>query len=328
MTGEESRTNDDRLGHRLDDWYAIHPSDRPRLVDVRSEAAFTAKRLAPSINLPLPHLLDLLFELPEPSTPLAVLATTREEGHQAIAVLNSRYWQNVPFLFAAEVGIWTSAETLGLVAAGTVAPRDRLVSYTPNGFLAAQIDEIEQGLSTTRSPPFTVCDVGCGAGRDCVFLAKRGTWRVRAVDHLPRSLDRIHRLAARHGVSDVVDCEASSIKGAHVVSSSTKTLETLAASTFEMCQYDLVLVIRFLERDFFPALRAMVKPGGGFLLFVSFVAREDGVPYDHPKDPKKVLEPGELRRAFGEAEGFVVVQDDVEALPDGRFVSAFLARRL
>lgn len=157
-----------------------------------------------------------------------------------------------------------------------------------------------------------------------MWLAKRGMgWRVRCMDRLPRCLDRVQRLAARHGVTDLVDVEASVIRGAKVLKSS-------ASPSFETQQYDLVLAIRFLEREFFPALGAMVRPGSGFLLFVSFVAREDGVPYEHPKDPRKVLERGELARVFGPegGMGFETVEDRLEILPDGRVLSAFLARRV
>jgi len=356
----------------LQEWHALPATDRPRLVDVRSEAAFEACRLSPSINLPFDSLLNLLFELPEPSLSLAVIATTWEEGERAVALLKNRDWHHVSFIFVGGEDVaegenkdelWTAAKALGLLTSGAVGPRDRNILYTPNPFLASFIDYMEEALAAAPSPlhypppplplstsfssssvtnlatsppppplsslsavgrVLTCCDVGCGAGRDGVWLAKRGKgWRVHCMDRLPRCLDRVQRLAARHGVTDSVDIEASVIKGTSVVRSS-------VSPSFETKQYDLVLAIRFLERDFFPALGAMVRPGGGFLLFVSFVAREDGVPYEHPKDPRRVLEHGELARVFG-AEGgmgFETVEDRLETLPDGRVLSAFLARRL
>lgn len=336
----------------LQEWHALPPTDRPRLVDVRSEAAFEARRLSPSINLPFDNLLNLLFELPEPSLFLTVIATTWEEGKRAVALLKTRDWHHVSFIFVGgEEGkeggegeeLWKTAAALGIVTSGAVGPRDRHILYTPNPFLASCIDYMEEALTAAAppSPPstsplpaspvpvaadsvLTCCDVGCGAGRDAVWLAKRGRgWKVRCMDRLPRCLDRVQRLAARHGVTDVVDIEASVIRGAKVVKSS-------ASPSFETQQYDLVLAIRFLEREFFPAMGAMVRPGGGFLLFVSFVAREDGVPYEHPKDPRKVLEHGELARVFGPegGMGFEMVEDRLEILSDGRVLSAFLARRV
>ena len=336
----------------LQEWHALPPTDRPRLVDVRSEAAFQARRLFPSINLPFDNLLNLLFELPEPRLFLAVIATTWEEGERAVALLKTRFWHHVSFIFVGgEEGteggedeeLWTTAAALGMLTSGVIVPRDRHILYTPNPFLASYIDYMEEKLTAPPPPPsspssppssssssstaghvLTCCDVGCGAGRDGVWLAKREKgWRVRCMDRLPRCLDRVQRLAARHGVTDLVDGEASVIRGTRVVKSS-------ASPSFETQQYDLVLAIRFLEREFFPALGEMVRPGGGFLLFVSFVAREDGVPYEHPKDPRKVLEHGELARVFGPegGMGFETVEDRLEMLPDGRFLSAFLARRV
>jgi len=42
-------------------------------------------------------------------------------------------------------------------------------------------------------------DVGCGSGRDAVFLAKRG-WRVTAVDLVEKALAAAERRAAEEGV--------------------------------------------------------------------------------------------------------------------------------
>lgn len=192
-----------------------------------------------------------------------------------------------------------------------------------------------------QQPRWTCCDVGCGSGRDAVWLAKRGCWTVRAVDRLPKCLVKVRQLSKRHGVERHVVCEEAVIKNGVVVSSAPymngeggaggadggSSLEEHAS--FEQQQYDLVVVIRFLEREFYEALKAMVRPGGGFLLFVSFLDRStDGIVYESPKDPRRLLQPGELARVFGRAEdGWEAVRDEVCALPDGRFVSAFLGRR-
>jgi methylase of polypeptide subunit release factors len=42
-------------------------------------------------------------------------------------------------------------------------------------------------------------DVGCGSGRDAVYLAKRG-WRVTAVDSVDKALASAQRRAAEAGV--------------------------------------------------------------------------------------------------------------------------------
>ena len=217
-------------------------------------------------------------------------------------------------------------------------PIDRVVAYTPQPFLASQIEAIEAGLAKHRplcgegegttaegtgAQRWQCCDVGCGSGRDAVWLAKRGRWLVRAVDRLPRCLDRARALGLRHGVADHILCEEATIKSGVVVSSPARSQEE--GTSFQERQYDLVVVVRFLERAFNDALAKMVRPGG-FLLFVSFVAME-GVVYESPKDPRRLLERGELSRVFGpDGHGLEVVRDEVRSLSDGRFVSAFLAQ--
>ena len=53
--------------------------------------------------------------------------------------------------------------------------------------------------SSLPNPP-TALDLGCGTGRDAVYLALHG-WRVTAVDRLPDALDRARSLADLHGVT-------------------------------------------------------------------------------------------------------------------------------
>jgi tellurite methyltransferase len=235
-----------------------------------------------------------------------------------------------------------------------VPPIARPIAYTPQPFLAQVISLVEASLSSSSTEEeeeeeeeggmgqrrWTCCDVGCGSGRDAVWLAKRGRWTVRAVDRLPKCLARARQLGARHGVEGHVECEEAVIKAGVVVSSSPYPAppssrgeeDTAAAAaahvSFDQQQYDLVVVIRFLEREFFGALKRMVRPAGGHVLFVSFLDRsEDGIVYESPKDPRRLLQPGELARVFGEEDGFEVVRDEVCRLPDGRFVNALLARR-
>lgn len=171
-----------------------------------------------------------------------------------------------------------------------------------------------------------------------MWLAKRGCWTVRAVDRLPKCLAKVRQLSERHGVERLVLCEEAVIKNGVVVSSAPYDERGSSSSgsgsmgghvSFEQEQYDLVVVVRFLEREFNDALRNMVRPDGGYILFVSFLDRSaEGIVYESPKDPKRLLQPGELARVFGqEGEGWEAVRDENLALPDGRFVSAFLGRR-
>jgi SAM-dependent methyltransferase len=61
----------------------------------------------------------------------------------------------------------------------------------PNEFLAARVDAI---------PPGPVLDLGCGEGRNAVFLAERG-YAVTAVDQSAAGLRKAEQLAAERGVA-------------------------------------------------------------------------------------------------------------------------------
>lgn len=61
---------------------------------------------------------------------------------------------------------------------------------TPNRFLVAEVDGLAPGAAL---------DVGCGEGRNAVWLAEQG-WRVTGVDFSPVGLDKARRLAEARGV--------------------------------------------------------------------------------------------------------------------------------
>ncbi len=109
-------------------------------------------------------------------------------------------------------------------------------------------------------------DLGCGTGRDAVFLALQG-WSVTAVDHLPDALDRARSLADLHQVSpdlSLLDVER----------------EPLPEGPF-----DLVTAFRYL-----PELSKMasVLAPGGTLVVETFTDRERERT-GKPKDPRLVL---------------------------------------
>jgi SAM-dependent methyltransferase len=121
-------------------------------------------------------------------------------------------------------------------------------------------------------PPGRALDLACGPGRNAVYLASRG-WRVTAVDSSPVALGLLKERAAAAGVEiDAVlaDLEAGGF--------------TPGAEA-----YDLVCVIRYLQRDLFSAIRASVRPGG--------LAAAEAL-LEGPHNPAYLAAPGELRAHF------------------------------
>src|SRR5690606_23725725 len=84
--------------------------------------------------------------------------------------------------------------------------------------------------------------------------------------------------------------------------------------------FDLVCVVRFLHRPLFAALRRAVKPGG---LIVYRTYTTDHLRFEGgPRDPRFLLEPGELLREFA---GWRVLRYEEEWR--GRGTAALLARK-
>jgi SAM-dependent methyltransferase len=71
------------------------------------------------------------------------------------------------------------------------ASAELLWSATPNSILVGQV---------VHRPGGRALDVGCGEGRNSIWLAEHG-WRVTGVDFSDAGLDKARRLAAAKGVS-------------------------------------------------------------------------------------------------------------------------------
>ncbi|HKQ97941.1 MAG TPA: hypothetical protein VJV75_08705, partial [Candidatus Polarisedimenticolia bacterium] len=85
-------------------------------------------------------------------------------------------------------------------------------------------------------------------------------------------------------------------------------------------RYDLILVVRYLHRPLFPALRRALAPGG-VLLYETYT-REQAA-RGKPTSPAHLLEPGELKRLVAPLR----VVRDREGEFDGGMVAGVAARR-
>lgn len=73
-----------------------------------------------------------------------------------------------------------------------------LALWRPNDILLSLLESLPT--------PARAIDLGCGSGRDAIFLASKGT-KVTACDHLPDALDMGRRLAARYDLSEEIEWE-------------------------------------------------------------------------------------------------------------------------
>ena len=148
--------------------------------------------------------------------------------------------------------------------AGAYAGRDH-----PTRLLAEWVPQANRGRAL---------DVACGAGRNSVFLAVQG-YLVDAVDISAAGLECARRSAETRGVH------------VHWIEAD---LETGAASALPSGPYDLIVMVRYVNRSLYPLLLERLADDGIFLCEEHLKSEEDVI---GPANPAYRLSPNELRRS-------------------------------
>eukprot|EP00754_Rhynchopus_humris_P050351 Rhum_TRINITY_DN8916_c0_g2::Rhum_TRINITY_DN8916_c0_g2_i1::g.30584::m.30584 len=272
---------------------------RPRaILDVRTEAAYEAGHAAGSVCIPAEELMGRLYELPETSTPLLVVHDAGAEDvlAEVAAALAKARWCDV------------QTATLPLPDTATETGSSTARLYRPSPALVRLVGTVEEGLKEAGLE-LQAFDMGCGHGRDMAYLAGRGWW-VGGVDNRAPLLEHAVDLCRRAGgKAEVLNLDLK--KKAFPLDP-------------ELCAF--VVVVRFLLRDILRRIRSSVKPGG-YVLYSHFLEGCHEVGPCTPKTEAHYFKRGELEALFSEEEGFEVVYAEESALPDGRPIIDFLARR-
>ena len=143
----------------------------------------------------------------------------------------------------------------------------------PDDFLKRVYDEFLVNIE-----PGKALDLAGGAGRNSLFLVQRG-WQVKLVDISEVGLGLAKEKAAAHNLT---------------LDTAVVDLNTVTDLGSEL--YDAIVVFYFLKRELFPAIIRALKPGG-FLIYRTYTIDRMKVP-GGPDDPKYLLQPNELMRAF------------------------------
>ena len=168
----------------------------------------------------------------------------------------------------------------------------------PSALLAAWLPRLE--LPATRR---TALDVACGAGRNALYLARRG-WQVNAVDISTVALERLEADAAAERLP--VNCMQMDLEPVDS-----------AAERFEGREHDLAVMMRYTNVALVKALADAMRPGGYLLIEKHLETRAEVA---GPKNPRFRVAPGALRRA---AAGLDIIdyREGVVTDPDGRRVA-------
>jgi len=149
-------------------------------------------------------------------------------------------------------------------------------------------------------------DVGCGDGRNAVYLARRG-FTVDALDISDVAIDALAAAATERQLP---------------VRALRLNLETdpLPDGT-----YDVIVQLNYVQRSLFARLAAALAPGGLVLAETVTTAHVDQLGKNF--DKRFLLEPGELRDAFAELD-LLRYQEGVHARSGGaRAIASLVARR-
>jgi SAM-dependent methyltransferase len=154
--------------------------------------------------------------------------------------------------------------------------------------------------------PGLALDVACGAGRNALWLARRG-FKVVAVDISWEGLQRLQR-RARDEKLDI-----------HIVLADLENF-ALAPDVF-----DLIINTRFLLRTLFPAFHTALKPGGLLLVETFNVDEIEVLGGDIRR--AYALERGELKQVFGDFEMLLYEEGVFEEAEGERGLARMVARR-
>ena len=230
-----------------------------RLLDARDGAAFARGHAEGAGHVSREDFVSRRAELPSRDHPVLVVHDEPERAREAAAALGALGYGRAAWLERP-----LAAEPAGHASR---APAARL--WSPGSFIERE---------AARARPGRALDLACGSGRAAVYLALAG-WRAEGWDVDDSALERARGLAQRHGAEvafAIVDLER-------------------AAPPERVLPFDLIVVVRYLNRRLFPWIERALAPGG-VLLYETF--RDGQQRFGPPRRARHLLRPGELLTAF------------------------------
>lgn len=267
-------------------------------LDVRDKQQVKLAHLNNSAHIPLQQLTQRVAELPHKKIRIVLIGDSILL-QQAADFLISRKYKIETCLNTDKMKphLWQKFINEGFAKEGEVEQ----FLWSANLFLKQQIETIESKLGAKNC---SVLDIGCGSGREAVYLAKRG-WQVTAVDNQTEAIQRLQHLAQFNKVSvnalqkNIIEDEAG----------------------FEKSSFDLIIMFRFLHRPLFEKIKDWLKPGGYFLCETFSI---EAAKFGKPRRTELLLKPGELSEHFAD---WQVSTEYQRNLSDGRPLLGCIVRK-
>lgn len=270
----------------------LENTDLP-IIDLRPVDEFRQGHIQGSTNLPLSEIEDCWYELPPKGCPLILFTSSDEQ--QKVKDLFERQQYPIEAILLAE-----DFEQDELVS----DPNSRRL-WRASPLLEDYIELIEQHLPSTDPLAF---DIGCGSGRDSIFLGLHG-FQVLAIDRNPMAMERISNFIERWQVDVTpikLNCEEDNEQLIQLI---------------HLQKPSLVLQCRYLHRPLLDLYHQHL-PAGSMVAIHTFM--KDAAKYGSPKKPAFLLQPGELAEKFADWD---ILLDQIHVLNDKRPLSLFIARK-
>jgi tellurite methyltransferase len=295
----------------------------------------------PAYHIPASELKSRMHELCDPSNKqiLYVISLQTPEELEIIKFLKSKGYlveviRNVDEIVLSE----EDKEKYMKIWGGFKKGQTQYQLWDPSPLIENRIGNIEKDLCDKRC----VClDVGCGSGRDAVYLNRRG-WKIYALDSNNSVLEKLRQFIGEEKNNSILT-SLIKIRGDGdarcLLSNKCGSLEDIIPEIKNQIQ--LITIIRCLPpRNSFKMISDILLPGG-HILISTFIeenhptykiwATQESVKnlqiFDHPKSRNSILERKELS-GFFISFGFEILMDEVSYLKDGRPISYFHARKI
>lgn len=266
------------------------------IIDVRQADDFYVSHWLDSSNFPVENLLSRQYELPSNNQPLQLIGNSQQLQKAKDILIDKGYVIDNCIEWSESLS--KRLFEFNLLSNGSFSPR----LWSP----AAILEFFHENILIKKQIGHAV-DIGCGAGRDSVYLATQG-WQVTAIDYSESALEKVTRLANNTQVK--INCIKMDLE---------KELNVFHLTPQD---YDLIVVSRYLHRPLLPVLKNKINING-YLIYQTFMKGCEA--FGSPKNPKFLLEKGELASVFND---FEILLDEVHYIADGRPINRFIAKRI